>query len=221
LILAIGLDRLYQWLRVRFADRRAHARPRMRAARWVAACMTVVVAAAALFALTPKIPYVSAPTNIPSLFDSPAIDNIPVGSVVLAYPYPFDPEDQILLPQTLSNMRFKIIAGPGHVPHPPGFSTYGPSILRPLTIEEVFNAAYSDPNLAAAKYTAVTPANLAALRTFLVRYHVGTVVLYQTGQDPAAIVQYVKAVLGPPQWTKDVVAWFGVQQKLEQSSSNS
>ena len=221
LILAIGLDRLYRWLRLRYAGRGTHVRSRSRNPRWVAAGITAFVAAAALFALTPDIPYVAAPTNIPSVFEYPAIDNIPSQSVVLSYPYPFNPEDQILLPQALSNMKFKIIGGPGHVPHPPGFAHYGPGILQPVTVEDVFNAAYHDQKLVAEKYTAVTPANLAALRTFLVRYHVGTVVLYQVGWDPSAIVQYVRAVLGPPQWTQGTIAWFGVQQDLERTAAGS
>ncbi len=214
LILAIGLDRCYHWLRANWASRHANAHARGRHRPWLAVTLTAAFAAAALFPLVPKIPYSAASTDIPTLFDSPAIDNIPVGSVVLVYPYPFDPRDQILLPQALSDMRFKIIGGPGHVPHPRGFPTYGPSILSPLAIEVLFNAAYSDLKLSATQYPPTTAGNLADLKTFLLHYQVGTIVVYPFGHAPAGVARYVSALLGPPQWRQGVDAWFGVQKTL-------
>ena len=218
LLLAIGLDHCYQWIKAKLASDRAHSKKRAGWGRWAAGLIAAVVAALALFPLTPKIPYVAADTKIPTLFDSPAINNIPVGSVVLAYPYPFDPEDQILLPQAMSNMRFKIIGGPGHVPHPPGFATYGPSILSPLAIQSLFNAAYADPKVSATQFPPPTAGNLADLRTFLTRYGVGTVVAYPVGYAPEGVVHYVSALLGAPQWHQGGIdAWFGVQQLLTRS----
>ena len=99
LILAIGMDRCYQWIKARLDSGRAHSKKRASWGKWPAGLIAAAVAVVALIPLTPKIPYVAAPVKIPTLFNSPAINNIPVGSVVLAYPYPFDPEDQILLPQ--------------------------------------------------------------------------------------------------------------------------
>ena len=139
--------------------------------------------------------------------------------MVLAYPYPFDPEDQILLPQAVSDMRFKIIGGPGHVPHPPGFATYGPSILSPLAIESLFNAAYADPKVSATQFPPPTAGNLADLRSFLSRYDVGTVVVYPLGHAPAGVVNYVSALLGEPQWHQGgYYAWYGVQRTLGHSN---
>ena len=216
-IVAIGLDRFYRWLLPRFAAGSAHSKRPATWGRWPAGFITAALAILALILLVPKIPYSAANTKIPPLFDSAAINNIPVGSVVLAYPYPFELDDQILLPQAVSNMRFKIIGGPGHVPHPPGFSTFGPSILSPLAIEVLFNAAYSDTHLSATQYPPPTAGNIADLRNFLLRYQVGTVVVYPIGHAPAGVVRYVSALLGKPQWRQGVDAWFGVQETLSHS----
>jgi hypothetical protein len=218
ILFAIGLDRLRTWVREsgfseRLRSRRREPAGKQKAKRWAVACATGPVAVFSLVALTPHIPFGAQPTAIPSLFTA-AIDQIPAGSVVLSYPYPFDPGDQILLPQAESNMRFKILGGPGHVPHPPGYPRYGPSILFPRIPEIIFNAAYFNPRQLPAQPKVVTATTLADLRTFLNRYDVESIVVYPVGQDPAIVEQYVTALLGPPQWTKDVVAWFHVKNLL-------
>jgi len=174
---------------------------------WPAGILTALVGAAALIPLVPQLPYEAAATDIPSLFTSPSVDNIPTGSVVLTYPYPGEPEDQILLAQATSNMRFKIVGGPGHVPPAPNRSPASP-------IHAIFQTAYSSPALTGKAWPPLTSANLDALKTFLEDYRIDTIVLYPVGSDPGGIMSFVAALLGPPQWEHQVFAWFDVEKDL-------
>jgi len=213
IILAIGVDRAYNRIRSGRTGNHARIRPSLRR-NSLAMTVPALVAVVALVPVIPKFPYVSADTNVPSLFDVANIKNIPTDSVVLTYPYPAEPEDQIMVPQALSNMRFKIIGGTGHVPHPAGYSPYGPSILQPLIVEQLFNAAYAKPGSDPAEFPPTTPQNLSSLRTFIGNYHVGTIVVYPFGLDPKGVVRFVSALLGAPSWNNQVVAWFDVQAKV-------
>jgi hypothetical protein len=207
LILAIGLDRFYLRLRARSGFRHLRGAPAT-SRPWSAGILTSLVGAAALIPLVPQLPYEAAAMDIPSLFTSPAIDNIPNGSVLLTYPYPGEPEDQIYLPQATSDMRFKIVGGPGHVPPAPKGNPASP-------IQAFFQTAYSSPAQRGKAWPPLTSANLDALRTFLEDYRIDTVVLYPVGSDPGGIVRFVAALLGRPQWNNQVFAWFDVEKDLE------
>jgi hypothetical protein len=203
LILAIGLDRCYQYLRARSGARHLY-RALTVSKPWAAGFLTMLVGAVALIPLVPQLPYDAAATDIPSVFDSPSIDNIPAGSVVLTYPYPSEPDDQIYLPQSTSGMRFKIVGGPGHVRPHPG-----------TTLSAIFGQAYSNRSLTGGAYPPLTPANLNALRTFLTNYDIDTIVVYPVGSDPSGILRFVTALLGPPQSHYQVSVWFNVKKGLE------
>ena len=218
IILAIGLDRAYQRLRnghSQLQSQRSSSR-----FKWSAIFFPTVLAIMSLVLLIPKFPYVSADTKVPSLFNSTNIKNIPVDSVVLTYPYPSEPQDQIMVPQALSNMRFKIIAGTGHVPHPKGQSPYGPSDLQPIIIEQLFNSAYAKPGSDPGTFPPTTASNLSALKTFILGYDVDTIVVYPLGLDPKGVVHFLSAFLGAPSWNNQVVAWFDVQAKAKAFNSS-
>jgi hypothetical protein len=206
LILAIGLDRCYQRLRAQSGFRHLHG-ALVTSKPWPAGVLTALVGAAALIPLVPQLPYVAAATDIQSLFTSPSIDNIPTGSVVLTYPYPGEPEDQIMVPQATSGMRFKIVGGPGHVPPAPKGNPASP-------IRAIFQTAYSGHALTGRPWPPLTSANLNALRTFLEDYGIDTIVVYPVGSDPGGIVRYVIALLGRPQFNHQVFAWFDVEKDL-------
>ena len=81
---AIGLDEL--WRRMRRSGRPAWLSPRWRIVATVGALAALT--AAAVIPLAPRHTQPTTPTNVPSLFTSAAVEAIPAGSVVLAYPYP-------------------------------------------------------------------------------------------------------------------------------------
>ena len=213
---AIGLDEL--WRRMRRSGRPAWLSPRWRTV--ASAGALAALTAAAVIPLAPRHTQLSTPTNVPSLFTTAAVEAIPVGSVVLAYPYPdfsgglgFSAPYGIMLDQAVAGMRFKLIGGYGWFPSPRGTNnTVSPSVLKPESVQAIFDAAFHGN--ATAQMAPLSKSNLTALRVFLRKYDVQTVVVSPSGADPAAVVSYVTAVIGPPVESGGVTAWFHVKERL-------
>ena len=112
---SIGLEELWQRLRRSRSLRRLSRRWRVMAA----AGLSAAIAAAMAIPLVPGNTQPASSTDIPSFFTSTAVDAIPQGSVVLAYPYPdfsgpslfYQPSHGIMLDQAVAGMRFKLIGG--------------------------------------------------------------------------------------------------------------
>lgn len=213
--LAVGLDRLITSAR--------GSRWRLLATSFHAPGLVVpaAVALAALLPLVPDLPYPSTATSTPSFFTSAAVDRIPPGSAVLTYPYPLVPDAEWNMTfQVDAGMRFKLIGGDAFVPGPHGTSISKPTSLRPTVVERMFTDAYTSlfARGALGANSARTPpidrATVAALETFLHRYHVSTVVADDLGTSPQTVVRYVSAALGPPELTGGVWAWFDVPRLL-------
>ena len=213
---AIGLDEL--WRRMRRSGRPAWLSPRWRIVATVGALAALT--AAAVIPLAPRHTQPTSPTNVPSLFTSAAVEAIPAGSVVLAYPYPdfsgglyfFAPYD-IMLDQAVAGMRFKLIGGYGWFPSPRGTkSTVSPSVLKPESVQAIFDAAFHGN--ATAQMAPLSKSNVTALRVFLRKYDVQTIIVLPTGAYPAAVVSYVTAAIGPPVKSGGVTTWFHVKQRL-------
>ena len=60
----------------------------------------------------------------------------------------------------------------------------------------------------------LSKSNVTALRVFLRKYDVQTVVVLPKGAYPAAVVSYVTAAIGSPVESGGVTAWFHVKQRL-------
>lgn len=210
--LTIGLD---LWAR----DRRKHRAARVeavpdRALRARAAAVPVLVGIVALLPLVPQLPYVGEPTDVPAFWTSPAVDRIPAGSTVLAYPYPVGTQLVSMLGQVAAGMRFKLIGGSVFVPGPDGRSTFGPDLLAPAQVQAIFYNTFAPsstgPPSHLARYPPVDPPVEANLRSFLAAYHVSTVVVDPVGANPAGVLRYLTAALGPGTRTGGVVVWFDV-----------
>ena len=91
-----------------------------------------VVAVAVILPLVPNGTAPASPTNVPAFFTSTAVDSIPPGSVVLAYPYPDQTSDDlsnvladfgrsplhsVMLDQAVAGMRYDLIGGFGRGSH--------------------------------------------------------------------------------------------------------
>ncbi len=213
---AIGLDEL--WRRMRRSGRPAWLSPRWRIVVTVGAL--AALSAAAVIPLVPRHTQQSTPTNIPSLFTTAAVEAIPAGSVVLAYPYPdfsggvyFSAPYDIMLDQAVASMRFKLIGGWGWFPSQRGTKAISsPSVLKPESVQAIFDAAFHGN--ATAHMEPVSKSNVTALRVFLRKYDVQTVIVSPGGVYPAAVIRYVTAAIGPPVESGGVTAWFHVTQRL-------
>jgi hypothetical protein len=213
---SIGLDEVRR--RLRAAGGLGNLSPGWRA--FGASGASVVIAAAVILPLVPAHAQPAPQTNIPSFFTSGAVDAIPEGGVVLAYPYPdwsgpglfFQVPHNIMLDQAASGMRFKLIGGYGWFPSPTGSrGTTRPAVLNPRSVQEMFDDEYW--NLSGKSLPSRTGAN-ADLRAFLTKYGVAAVVLQPLGGDPAAVVRYVTGAIGCPAYFSDVAVWLHVKQRL-------
>jgi hypothetical protein len=184
-----------------------------------------VVAIVGLAPLIPASPYPAAATNTPAFFTSQDVDRIPAGSAVLTYPYPLRADAEWLMTfQTQADMRFKLFGGDAFVPDGPGGTSVPvPAPLAPTVVEHLFSDAYT-PGFAkvqlgtapGAPAPVVDAKTVAALRTFLQRYHVSTVVVGYFGLSPHTVVRYVSDAIGRPEKTGGVWAWFDVPRLLAQ-----
>jgi hypothetical protein len=227
---AIGIDEL--WKRMR---QRPHLLGLSRGwskALGVTAIGTLILAVT--LPLVPSSAQSTLPTDVPDFFTSTAVDSIPPGSVVLAYPYPdgltntvfltYFPIRSVLLYQAVTGMRFDLIGGYGWFPSPTGHGgSSNPAPLEPQSVQALFDSGY----------LGATPQERALLeksdlttdlRNYLRKYDVQTVLVVEppvsTGlyrgfhPDTATVISHVTAAIGPPVETDGVTVWFDVRQRL-------
>jgi hypothetical protein len=194
-VVAVGLDRFTrEGLRAPFPRG-----VRSRRAEHRRGALSAVIAVIALLPLTPRLPYTSSAVTIPPLFTaktSPIAD----GDVVLSLPLPvgyIGSNDQALLWQAGAKMRYKLIGFRGAVPgadHRPVRDAA--LLLPPLQAEDLLSwGLYGQP----APPPPADAATYAAIRTFLVRYHVGAVTIVPfLALHWQAVIPYFTAALGAP-----------------------
>jgi hypothetical protein len=215
---SIGLEEF--WQRLRRSSAPKWLSPRWRAPRWRVVAATGLSAAIAAIVAIPLIPHNAQPsskTDIPSFFTSRAVDAIPQGGVVLAYPYPdfsgsslfYQPTHDIMLDQAVAGMRFKLIGGYGWFPSPTGIhGTVSPTVLKPKSVQTMFDSAfYGRAPLPKAR---VVP----DLRVFLRKFDVQSVVVLPEGADPGLVISNVTAAIGCPVQSGGVFVWFHVREHL-------
>ncbi len=178
--------------------------------RWVPGiAVAALLASAALVA--PVTRYPVAGLNGAEVFSEAAVARqIPSGGVVLAYPYPVFPEDQAMLWQALSNMRFSLLGGYVVRPLQDGDGTKVPPLLSPPAVPSLLLEDW--PEL---QVTGTQPASLdrarSDLRAFVARYHVSTVVVERAGRRPGQVIALVSSVYGPPVSEGNLDFWFNIR----------
>ncbi|MDA8315498.1 MAG: hypothetical protein M0010_10050 [Actinomycetota bacterium] len=184
------------------------------------------VAAVAIVALVPLIPasaYPARAATTPRFFTSSAIERIPPGTAVLTYPYVLPTEAEWNLTfQAAAGMRYRLFGADAFVPDGPGGTSVStPAPLAPTVVEhllaDAYTPAFAKAQLETAPGTPTPPVDqrtVAALRTFLARYHVSTVLVEHFGLHPATVVRYVSNALGKPVESGGVSAWFEVPRLL-------
>lgn len=190
----------------------------------VAVTASAAIALAVVIPLVPGQTHPTSPTAVPTFFTSSAVDAIPSGSVVLAYPYPdmqstawwsiYVRNHDVMLDQAIAGMRFKLIGGYGWFPSSTGpFGTISPALLAPQSVQALFDVAYAG-GTPAERALLKRSDDTADLRLFLRRYDVGTVMVVPLGGQPASVVSDVTAAIGPPVELGGVTVWLHVKKRL-------
>jgi hypothetical protein len=218
-LFAVGLDELRRLL----VDRRRRSRRTARHAIGVdrpsfgVSAAVFCLAVAVVLPLLPAFPYATATTGVPAYFTSDApsgVRNVPVGSVVLTYPYPVNPNNFAMLWQAVTGMRFRILGDYAITPAPDGSGngSLAPPLLEPALMQTLFGSALiGGPAVKA--LPPVTGATVSQLRRFLLRYGVASVIVDPVGADPQLVVRYLSAALGkPPDAQGGVLVWYDVQE---------
>ncbi|MHB1969973.1 MAG: glycosyltransferase family protein [Acidimicrobiales bacterium] len=126
-----------------------------------------------------------------------ALNHVPHGSVVLAYPYPSDPYTEAMSWQAQSGFRFKLVGGYMDVPGVDHHGQENPVGLAPVQVQGFLTESlYGHP----LEYPPPSASyDLAAgLCTFVRRYHVGALVYWRTGAHPERVRQLFEHDFGRP-----------------------
>jgi hypothetical protein len=156
-----------------------------------------VLATVVVVSVAPRLPFRSTgfewPASTPSL-----LSQLPAGSVVLTYPYPYRRWDETMVWQAQDQMSFRIIGGYAYV-QGSGGSQWWPPLVYPNYVQE-FLVEEQDP---AGDYypsfrTASGPTGGAALCKFLSLESVDAVVWWNAGDGAGAVKAYFLHTLGRP-----------------------
>lgn len=179
--------------------------------------LITLLTVATVLSLVPRWPNLGTGlSEVPSYFSTPAVDRIPLGSVVLISPYPSVAETLPDLWLAIAGSRFKIIGGYGQFAVSTGGSSVFPAILQPSSIETYLFAEVAGGGFPNSKVPTAGPLLVHQMRTFLIRYHVGTVLYTTAGSFPQNVATLFTETLGSPSAAiGGVTAWYGVQQLLQ------
>lgn len=164
---------------------------------WTKTQVTGVAALIAALALVfPRVPIASGSPGFPS--DTAAtLRVIPSGTTVLTYPYPYFPSTEAMSWQATMGMRFRILGGYVVTASGDGSGTLWTPLLTPPSIQEFFVASTYGPG----QYYPAPSANAdlgSDLCALMANYHVGAVVFWNTGQQPADVKTLLVSGLGAP-----------------------
>jgi hypothetical protein len=169
----------------------------------IVASLITLLMMVALLPVLPRWPYPHVPvtSTTPTFFTTDEVDVIPSGGAVLTFPYPVYPENQAMLWQAVSSMRFRILGGYALIPGAGNAATDGPAAVTPATVPTTLIADYSGlPNPG----PAATPADLRAL---VAQYGIVSLIVGPGGVDPAAAVALFTQTYGAPQVIGGVQVW--------------
>ena len=173
------------------------------------------VAVLALVSLIPRWPDTTVPTGTPSYFSSPAVDRIPPGSVALVYPYPMPGDNQAMVWQAGTGMRFRLLGGYDLIPNAAGTVTPYPSRLSPPSVEDFLVHEAGVPTFYETGPLPGTARLTDDLRQYLVRYDVGTVLVADDTYGAAAVEALVTGALGRgPEHRGGMAVWYDVAGSL-------
>jgi len=176
--------------------------------------------------LIPNFPLATTTATVPAYFTTAAVDRIPQGSVVLISPYPsvFSPLPQLW--QAVAGDRFKMIGGYGLFSTGPPYDIPDeyPPILEPEDVQMYLTGEANGVPFQSGPIPTLNERLECDLRTWLLRYNVGTVlsgpILLYPSANPKAIDRLFRLSLGPPSALEgSVTAWYEVPLDIQRTVS--
>lgn len=204
IVLAVGLDhvREHGW--------------RSRAGSTVTARRTWIVAAVGVLVLLPLVPRVpitrTGTTHTPPLFTSAAIKAVTPGTLALTFPYDLSPNNDPMMWQIASGMRFRILGGEVFVPASNGVSTFEARAPGPTDISDILmSGSFRQPD--APQINPDSPQRMAA---YLKMFHIDVAFVDPTVDYAGPIADLITAAIGqPPQHTGGMLMWNHIQSVLK------
>jgi hypothetical protein len=234
-IFAAGLDQLFHRLRDPNHDHLRWAPAELKGDLAGILCLSIAVVVAV--SLWPSRTQPSSSTSASSYVTSGAGASIPVGSVVLAYPYPNTPVhtfdghsliffpfvqtlDNVMLGQAIMGFPFKLIGGYGWSPGTTERNP-NPTPLKPQSVEAFFNACFYGSETSEQDTTTARNKLTSDLRAFMYRHGVDAVAVLPLGRHPKDVTRSITAAIGPPSQSGEATVWLNVQRRLSDISSHS
>jgi len=165
----------------------------------------------AMVPLLPNLPLPTEPTNTPSYFSGHGVRELPSGSTALTLPFDLAPQNDPMMWQAASGMRFRILGGDAFVRQPNGRTTWHWQPAGPKVLLQVLRAG---------RYPSTPPppmtgAAFAAVRQLLARYHISAVLVDRAARHGAALAELAsRALRAPPQRHGRMDVWLNVQRDL-------
>jgi hypothetical protein len=171
-----------------------------------------VVGLLAILPLLPNLPIETAPLNTPKFFTSTDVQKIPSGALAFTLPYDIAPQNDAMMWQAASGMRFRMLGGDAFVRGAGGRSTWhwepaGPKVLLAVLHSGRYHSTAPPP---------MTRGAIAAVRALLAREHVSVVLVGPASREGPALAALMKQVLGVPTWHQGrMEVWLNVQRDLQ------
>ncbi len=211
MLLAISLNG-WRTMAVAAIERRRSMAPSRRTEtamdRWwkpgIAVLLTIIGVATLLpIALTNSVPFTILPGSLPAWFTSDA-PNLPAHTIVLVVPFAGQPS---MGWQAQTGLNFALANGFVVVPGRGGHSEF---VDPPGGAVNILNQLSSDSQTFAAPPLPSSPEEVASVRSALIRWNVGAVVITQVGREPTYSAGFFTAVFGrAPVYQHGAWVWHG------------
>jgi hypothetical protein len=178
---------------------------------WVRPVVVAMVGLAAILPLVPRLPITMDPVNTPGFFTGGAVRAVPQGVVALTLPFDVAPQNDPMMWQLASGMRFRILGGDAFVPLPNGLSTWHPVPAGPPVLQDILTAG----RYPSSPPPPVTAQAVLALRALIARLHIAVVLVDRSAHNGGALDLLVRYALRSPPLTRGRMdVWLNAQRDL-------
>jgi hypothetical protein len=178
---------------------------------WVRPVVVGAVGLVALLPILPNLPLPTADNDTPGFFSSQNVHVVPAGALALTLPFDLAPQNDAMMWQAASGMRFRILGGDAFVRKPNGLTTWhwqpaGPQVLLQVLRAGRYPKTPPPP---------MTPAAIAAVRRLIATQHVSVVLVDRAVRDGGALAMVInRALRAPPLQRGRMDIWLNVQRDL-------